>query len=615
MIIFLVMPCVNLQMMARSSVSFLTATSKNLLRQSVHQRIGTQLWPDVLVPRPHSIRFDYDGQLPTQRVGEDEDMAATGAGGDDEGELGLSESEREDEGRSGDDQDEEEGGDDDSVGNEDATEERDGHEESSGPALDSASENVRASDATIRNSRTDEHDVGVGPDAGDRRNLDSAPSPSPPPSPRRDPPSPQSPDGNVISGHHQPTGGHFQTAQSEIEALFASPPDDPLRQPLRSDSVVLTSSPDVPPPRRSVEEPDDLVLLESPPVASESRRSRLSDYGILISPPRSTPGVDLTAGPDERVPCTHPGPGLGGNEDPTARVEESPARRPRTRSLLEVQSAQSEVVPGPAQPDVLNPGLPSSPADSPPRDQHDATARPPDAAAPAQPPGPNAGPPCPPALPPRAVDHDQTARSESGRASLARSLFRAPSAPAALASSSAGPPAGRTSQPPRLLIEDMQTELTALAATFTPEQRSEMDKVRMDLVTTTPEPSGQSMLERIKEYQETLRILKSDGVMASGDRVKMIILLHVSVDNLLSELPPITATERIYLDHIRDMNRTHQFALDNAKDVIIDLDGIDDGELTSRIERAEQAANEYRETVEAARRARGEAEAAATSGG
>ena len=76
-------------MLCRSSVSFVHATDMLLSQQSLHQSLGSQLWPDKLVPHPHELRYTYDGQAP-QHV--DEQMAREQApvGGDmdeDEDEL------------------------------------------------------------------------------------------------------------------------------------------------------------------------------------------------------------------------------------------------------------------------------------------------------------------------------------------------------------------------------------------------------------------------------------------------------------------------------------------------------------------------------------------------
>ena len=57
-----------------------------LSQQSLHQSLGSQLWPDKLVPHPHELRYTYNGQAP-QHV--DEQMAGEQApvGGDmDDGE-------------------------------------------------------------------------------------------------------------------------------------------------------------------------------------------------------------------------------------------------------------------------------------------------------------------------------------------------------------------------------------------------------------------------------------------------------------------------------------------------------------------------------------------------
>ena len=78
-------------MLCRSSVSFVHATDMVPSQQSLHQSLGSQLWPDKLVPHPHELRYTYDGQVP-QHV--DEQMAGEQApvGGDmDEGEDDMEE--------------------------------------------------------------------------------------------------------------------------------------------------------------------------------------------------------------------------------------------------------------------------------------------------------------------------------------------------------------------------------------------------------------------------------------------------------------------------------------------------------------------------------------------
>ena len=73
-------------MLCWSFDSFVHATDMVLSQQSLHQSLGSQLWPDKLVLHPHELRYTYDGQAP-QHV--DEQMAGkqTPIGGDmDEGE-------------------------------------------------------------------------------------------------------------------------------------------------------------------------------------------------------------------------------------------------------------------------------------------------------------------------------------------------------------------------------------------------------------------------------------------------------------------------------------------------------------------------------------------------
>ena len=55
-------------------------------QQSLHQSLGSQLWPNKLVPHPHELRYTYDGQVP-QHVDEQKAREQALVGGDmDEGE-------------------------------------------------------------------------------------------------------------------------------------------------------------------------------------------------------------------------------------------------------------------------------------------------------------------------------------------------------------------------------------------------------------------------------------------------------------------------------------------------------------------------------------------------
>jgi O6-methylguanine-DNA--protein-cysteine methyltransferase len=152
-----------------------------------------------------------------------------------------------------------------------------------------------------------------------------------------------------------------------------------------------------------------------------------------------------------------------------------------------------------------------------------------------------------------------------------------------------------------LQVEDVQTDLDALTAGLKEDQRMELEKVRNDLISCSPQPTEMPLEERIEEWRVVIRDLKSlRRVSALTDEsVSKLTLAQIAVDTIKSELPASTPSELALMAIIR-VARKKLLARENAKDNPIDLDDVDEEDLGKRLAESAKSREEYSQMVSAA---------------